>query len=72
MVWNRVLLFNRFREVEMEHITLEEYKQLQQKGNSKYKNKKVIIDGIEFDSKKERKILSTIKINGKTRANKRH
>lgn len=40
--------------------------------NSKYKNKKVIIDGIEFDSKKERKILSTIKINGKTRANKRH
>ena len=72
MVWNRVLLFNRSREVEMEHITLEEYKQLQQKGKSKYKNKKVIIDGIEFDSKKERKILSTIKINGKTRANKRH
>ena len=72
MVWNRVLLFNRFREVEMEHITLQEYKQLQQKGNSKYKNKKVIIDGIEFDSKKERKILSTIKINGKTRTNKRH
>ena len=54
MVWNRVLLFNRFREVEMEHITLQGYKQLQQKGNSKYKNKKVIIDGIEFDSKKER------------------
>lgn len=37
----------------MEHITLEEYKQLQQKGNSKYKNKKVLFDGIEFDSKKE-------------------
>lgn len=36
-----------------EHITLEEYKQLQQKGNSKYKNEKVIIDGIPFDSKKE-------------------
>lgn len=37
----------------MEHITLQEYKQLQQKGNSKYKNKKVLFDGIEFDSKKE-------------------
>ena len=56
----------------MEHITLEEYKQLQQKGNSKYKNKKVVIDGIEFDSKKERQILSTIKTNGKTRTNKKH
>lgn len=38
----------------MKHITLQEYKQLQQKGKSKYKNKKVIINGIEFDSKKER------------------
>ena len=38
----------------MEHITLKEYKQLQQKRNSKYKNKKVTIDGIDFDSKKER------------------
>ena len=56
----------------MEHITLEEYKQLQQKGKSKYKNKKVVIDEIKFDSQKERKILSTIKINGKTRTNKRH
>lgn len=37
----------------MEHITLEEYKQLQQKGNSKYKNEKVVIDGIRFDSRKE-------------------
>lgn len=37
----------------MEHITLEEYKQLQQKGNSKYKAKKVVIDGIKFDSQKE-------------------
>lgn len=37
----------------MEHITLEEYKQLQQKGNSKYKNKKVIVNGIKFDSQKE-------------------
>ena len=55
----------------MKHLSIEQYKQLQQKG-SKYKNKKVIIDGIEFDSKKERKILSTIKINGKTRTNKRH
>lgn len=56
----------------MEHITLQEYKQLQQKGKSKYKNKKIVIYGIEFDSKKERKILSTIKVNGKTRTNKRH
>ena len=37
----------------MEHITLEEYKQLQQKGNSKYKAKKTIVDGIKFDSQKE-------------------
>ena len=41
------------RRLIIEHITLEEYKQLQQKGNSKYKNKKVIVDGIKFDSKKE-------------------
>ena len=51
--------------------SLKQYKNYKQK-NSKYGNKKVIIDGIEFDSKKERKILSTIKINGKTRINKRH
>ena len=31
----------------MEHITLQEYKQLQQKGNSKYKHKKVIPDYIK-------------------------
>ena len=37
----------------MKHITLQEYKQLQQKGKSKYKNKKMIIDKIEFDSHKE-------------------
>lgn len=37
----------------MEHITLEEYKQLQQKGNSKYKAKKTEVDGIKFDSQKE-------------------
>lgn len=37
----------------MEHITLQEYKQLQQKGNSKYKAKKTSIDGIKFDSQKE-------------------
>lgn len=56
----------------MEHITLEEYKQLQQKGKSKYKNKKVIIDGIEFDSKKERKSLFRIKVVGKARYNKKY
>lgn len=37
----------------MEHITLKEYKQLQQKGKSKYKAKKTSIDGIKFDSQKE-------------------
>ncbi len=37
----------------MEHITVQEYKQLQQKGNSKYGAKKVIINGIKFDSQKE-------------------
>lgn len=37
----------------MEHITLEEYKQLHQKGNSKYKAKKTEVDGIKFDSQKE-------------------
>lgn len=37
----------------MEHITLQEYKQLQQKGKSKYKAKKTIVDGIRFDSQKE-------------------
>ena len=37
----------------MEHITLQEYKQLQQKCNSKYKAKKTIVDGIRFDSQKE-------------------
>ena len=46
----------------MEHITLEEYKQLQQKGNSKYKNEKVVIDGIRFDSQKEANRWQELKI----------
>ena len=46
----------------MEHITLQEYKQLQQKGNSKYKNKKATIDGIEFDSKKESRYYQQLKL----------
>jgi len=37
----------------MEHITLQEYKQLQQKGKSKYGANKTSIDGIKFDSQKE-------------------
>lgn len=37
----------------MEHITLQEYKQLQQKSKSKYKNKKIEVDEIKFDSQKE-------------------
>lgn len=42
------------RRLIIEHITLEEYKQLQQKGNSKYGNKKVYdTSGEKFDSKKE-------------------
>lgn len=40
----------------MEHWSLKQYKNYKQKTN-KYKNKKIIIDGIEFDSQKERKIL---------------
>lgn len=35
-----------------EHWTLEQYKNYKEK-KSKYGNKKVIIDGIEFDSQKE-------------------
>ena len=46
----------------MEHITLQEYKQLQQKCKSKYKNKKVVIDGIEFDSKKESRYYQQLKL----------
>ena len=46
----------------MEHITLEEYKQLQQKGNSKYKAKKTIVDGIKFDSQKEGRYYKQLKL----------
>ena len=35
----------------MEHWSLKQYKNYKE---NKYKNKKVVIDGIEFDSKKER------------------
>ena len=46
----------------MEHITLEEYKQLQQKGNSKYKAKKTIVDGHTFDSQKESNYYAELKL----------
>ena len=46
----------------MEHITLEEYKQLQQKGKSKYKAKKTSIDGHSFDSEKEANYYEELKI----------
>ena len=46
----------------MEHITLEEYKQLQQKGKSKYKAKKTSIDGHSFDSQKEANYYEELKI----------
>lgn len=46
----------------MEHITLEEYKQLQQKGKSKYKAKKTNIDGHSFDSEKEANYYEELKI----------
>lgn len=46
----------------MEHITLEEYKQLQQKGNSKYKAKKTSVDGHSFDSLKEANYYEELKI----------
>lgn len=46
----------------MEHITLKEYKQLQQKGNSKYKAKKTSIDGHSFDSEKEANYYTELKL----------
>lgn len=46
----------------MEHISLEEYKQLQRKGNSKYKNKKIEADGIKFDSELEAKRWQELKL----------
>jgi hypothetical protein len=46
----------------MEHITLEEYKQLQQKGKSKYKAKKTSVDGHSFDSLKEANYYEELKI----------
>ena len=46
----------------MEYITLQEYKQLQQKGNSKYKAKKTSIDGHSFDSLKEANYYEELKI----------
>lgn len=36
-----------------EHWSIEQYKNYKQKTNNKYKNKKMIIDNIEFDSHKE-------------------
>ena len=55
----------------MEHWSLKQYKNYKQK-DSKYGNKKVVIDGIEFDSKKERKSLFRIKVVGKARYNKKY
>ena len=46
----------------MEHITLEEYKQLQQKGKSKYNAKKTSIDGHSFDSEKEANYYEELKL----------
>jgi hypothetical protein len=46
----------------MEHITLQEYKQLQQKNNSKYKNKKIELDGIKFDSELELRRYQELKL----------
>lgn len=46
----------------MEYITLQEYKQLQQKGNSKYKAKKTSIDGHGFDSQKEANYYKELKL----------
>ena len=46
----------------MEHITLEEYKQLQPKGKSKYKAKKTSVDGHSFDSLKEANYYEELKI----------
>lgn len=45
-----------------EHWTVSEYKQLQQKGNSKYKAKKTNIDGHNFDSIKEANYYEELKL----------
>ena len=45
----------------MEHWSLKQYKNYKQK-NSKYGNKKVVIDGIEFDSKKEGRYFQQLKL----------
>ena len=50
------------RRLIIEHITLEEYKQLQQKGKSKYKAKKTSIDGHSFDSLKEANYYEELKL----------
>lgn len=50
----------------MEHITLQEYKQLQQKGKSKYKAKKTSIDGHSFDSLKEANYYEELKLRLRT------
>ena len=50
----------------MEHITLQEYKQLQQKDNSKYKAKKTSIDGHSFDSEKEASYYTELKLRLRT------
>lgn len=46
----------------MEHITLEEYKKLQQKDKSKYNVKKTSIDGHSFDSLKEANYYEELKL----------
>ena len=46
----------------MEHITLQEYKQLQQKGKNKYGAKKTSIDGHVFDSLKEANYYEELKL----------
>lgn len=43
-------------------LYLEEYKQIQQRGNSKYKAKKTSIDGHSFDSEKEANYYEELKL----------
>ncbi len=46
----------------MESWTLDQYKNYQEKGKRKYKNKKIIVDGMKFDSQLEANRWQELKI----------
>lgn len=55
---------NTFRRIEMEHMSIEEYKKYQEKGTrkSKYNAKKTKIDGQVFDSQKEAEFYNELNL----------